>query len=328
MMVLGLLLVAAALFLVVKNLREERAAEDIAGETLAALKQSIPENANLSEPELRLTDARGNDVEWPLDAAGEPLPWPVDVDGVPLPWVTDANGNAVYWPADAAGKPLPAAASRNLLPRSAENAGNIEWPQDADGALLPWVSDGGGYCVPWPVDDSGTKLGWAEIRAGWREFIRDFIERFWNFSDMPAFVRNPDMEMPVVMLGGDAYIGTLEVPKFDLELPVMSDWSYPGLKKAPCRYSGSIYAGDMVIAGHNYARHFSPIKQLQVGDEVRFTDVDGNVFIYQVAMTETLGKYAVDEMLEGEWELTLFTCTYGGGSRATVRCELKTYICP
>ena len=36
---------------------------------------------------------------------------------------------------------------------------------------------------------------------------------------------------------------------------------------------------------------------------------------------ETLDADAVDYMSAGDWDLTLFTCTYGGQSRVTIRCE-------
>lgn len=118
----------------------------------------------------------------------------------------------------------------------------------------------------------------------------------------------------------------LEVPDKNVRLPVMDDWSEENLKLTPCRYAGSLYRGDMVIAGHNYYRHFSPIKWLEVGTEVRFTDVNGNVFIYEVCSRETIAADDVDGMLTGEWDLTLFTCTTGGRSRVAVRCELKSII--
>ena len=75
-----------------------------------------------------------------------------------------------------------------------------------------------------------------------------------------------------------------------------------------------------VIAAHNYKTHFGRLKELRPGDEVRFTDTEGNAFRYTVAELETLGKYDVEEMAAGDWDLTLFTCTYGGQSRVTVRC--------
>ena len=36
--------------------------------------------------------------------------------------------------------------------------------------------------------------------------------------------------------------------------------------------------------------------------------------------TVTLPETAVEEMRAGEWDLTLFTCTYDGRARVTVRC--------
>jgi len=61
------------------------------------------------------------------------------------------------------------------------------------------------------------------------------------------------------------------------------------------------------------------LKNLVQGDAVTFTDMDGNVFCYQVAEIETLPPYATQEMTSGEWDLTLFTCTIGGQNRLTLR---------
>ena len=139
-------------------------------------------------------------------------------------------------------------------------------------------------------------------------------------AEIPAYLLDPGREMPAVEVDGGRYIGVLEVPSLGLELPVMETWSYPNLRVAPCRYSGSAYQDDLIIAAHNYKTHFGRLKELRPGDEVRFTDTEGNVFRYAVAELETLGKYDVEEMTSGDWDLTLFTCTYGGQSRVTVRC--------
>ena len=93
------------------------------------------------------------------------------------------------------------------------------------------------------------------------------------------------------------------------------------LKLAPCRYLGSAYQDDLIIAAHNYRRHFGSLKNLSPGDEVIFTDAEGTMFSYVVAKTETIDGSAVEEMNRGDWALTLFTCTLGGKSRVTVRCE-------
>lgn len=127
--------------------------------------------------------------------------------------------------------------------------------------------------------------------------------------------------MPIVVVDGHGYVGTLSIDALDLELPVISEWSYPALKVAPCRYAGTPYAGNFVIAAHNYASHFGRLKSLEVGDEVRFCDADGNVFRYRVSVIDVLAPDAVQEMTAGEWPLSLFTCTLDSASRVTVRCE-------
>ena len=138
---------------------------------------------------------------------------------------------------------------------------------------------------------------------------------------VPEYVKNPEMEMPTVEVNGQECVGMIEIPALGLKLSVISEWSDAKLKKAPCRYSGSAYLKNMIIAGHNYRTHFSGIKRLNPGDSVVFTDADGNVFSYEVAEIETVGGYDIEKMEAGDWDLTLFTCTNKGKARAAVRCR-------
>lgn len=143
-------------------------------------------------------------------------------------------------------------------------------------------------------------------------------------QNIPDYILNPDMDMPeytLKSLGDVACIGILEIPALNLELPVISSWSYSSLRLAPCRYSGSAYKGDLVIAAHNYQSHFGGLRTLPEGSEVFFTDAVGNRFSYYVAVTEALTPWSVDDMTSGEWPLTLFTCTLDSQNRVTVRCE-------
>ena len=138
---------------------------------------------------------------------------------------------------------------------------------------------------------------------------------------VPEYKKNPEMGMPTVEVNGQECVGMIEIPALGLKLPVISEWSDAKLKKAPCRYSGSAYLKNMIIAGHNYRTHFSGIKRLNPGDSVVFTDADGNVFSYEVAEIETVGGYDIEKMEAGDWDLTLFTCTNKGKARAAVRCR-------
>ena len=156
-----------------------------------------------------------------------------------------------------------------------------------------------------------------------KDVAQDFLEDVQSIineeqSEQPLL---NDTKMTTVEVDGYDCIGILSVPVLDLELPVLTDWSYAKLKKAPCHYYGSYYEKDFVIAAHNYKSHFGRLSKLQAGDIVVFTDVSGTVHYYEVVILETLPKNATKEMITSGFDLSLYTCTLGGGSRVTVRCN-------
>jgi sortase A len=137
----------------------------------------------------------------------------------------------------------------------------------------------------------------------------------------PELLTDEEKKMTEVEIDGYAYIGYLSIPNLGLELPVMSSWSYSQLRRAPCRYSGSVRGEDLVLMAHNYKNHFGRISRLNLNDSVSFTDMDGITTHYKVAALDILESTAVETMTAGEFDLTLFTCTYGGKSRVTVYCN-------
>jgi len=138
---------------------------------------------------------------------------------------------------------------------------------------------------------------------------------------IPDYMLNPEMDMPCVTIDGVEYIGTVTLPSIGLKLPVAAELTMPVLKNSPCRYSGSAYLDNMVIAAHNYRSYFRDLQKLSSGDAVIFTDTDGNVFEYTVRETEILQPTEIDKMTSYTDGLTLFTCTASGRARVTVRCE-------
>lgn len=130
-----------------------------------------------------------------------------------------------------------------------------------------------------------------------------------------------DLIMTEVIVDGNAYIGYLSIPSLNLELPVLADWDYSLLQVAPCRYSGSVRGNDLVLMAHNYASHFGTISDLCQGDILYFVDMEGRAVEYQVVGHDVLDPSAVEEMTAGDFDLTLFTCTYGGTKRITVYCD-------
>lgn len=130
-----------------------------------------------------------------------------------------------------------------------------------------------------------------------------------------------DPELPVVEIDGNEYVGEISIPAIGIDLPVMSEWSYPRLKIAPCRQFGSSRTDDLVIAAHNYESHFGKLSSLSAGDSVIFTDMDGIENQYVVSKIEVLDPHSVEEVEHSGYALVLYTCTYGGKTRVTVFCD-------
>lgn len=130
-----------------------------------------------------------------------------------------------------------------------------------------------------------------------------------------------DPTMTVTEINGYAYVGYLSIPDLRLELPVMSDWDYVRLKTAPCRHFGSTKTDDLVIAAHNYQSHFGRLKELEIGDAVTFTDMDGEIIDYTVSATGTVAPTDVETVVNSGHDLVLYTCTPGGQTRVCVFCD-------
>lgn len=131
-----------------------------------------------------------------------------------------------------------------------------------------------------------------------------------------------DLIMTEKVIKGHAYIGYISIPELELELPVMSEWNHQKLQISPCRYAGTLRGRDLVIMAHSYASHFGHLSSLSEGAQVQFTDIDGTVWNYEIAAIDILGAYDVEEMVAGEYDMTLFTCTKDRQHRVTVRCNM------
>lgn len=145
----------------------------------------------------------------------------------------------------------------------------------------------------------------------------DFFEGFEEDDE--------ETESPVKDVEGEQFIGYLTMPTVNLELAVMSDWSYEKLDISPCRYRGNAENKDLIIAAHNYSSHFRNIDGLNSGDIFYFTDVNGKVYEYQVISTEQINGTDIDAMVndtDESWDITMFTCTLDGRNRITVRGKM------
>ncbi|MGN0243359.1 MAG: sortase [Lachnospiraceae bacterium] len=161
---------------------------------------------------------------------------------------------------------------------------------------------------------------YRDERAG--KQAQTLLNEFIKTKDHDVETEGVTGEMPKITLQGYSVIGVIEIPRADIQLPVLSDWSYDLLNVAPCRYSGSVEDGDLIILGHNYQSHFTPLQNCVVGDEVKLWDVNHNLYQYRIEKVEKLYKTELDRLTSSDYDLTIFTCTYGGQSRFVARCML------
>lgn len=137
-----------------------------------------------------------------------------------------------------------------------------------------------------------------------------------------VLAEQPQEERSLFPEDGRDYYGIVSIPSLELRLPVLAEYREADLKLMPCRYAGEVEEGTLVIVGHNYSAHFGGLRKLEQGDVLAFETEDGSTYRYEVAAIEYLGQTDVDAMLNGDWDLTLYTCSYSETSFLTIRCRL------
>ena len=152
----------------------------------------------------------------------------------------------------------------------------------------------------------------AEAQTVVQDLQEKVVEQTQSAASAPAIdTSSLDPELPVVERDGYEYVGTVSIPAIGIDLPVMSEWSYPKLKISPCRQFGSSRTDDLVIAAHNYESHFGKIGTLMDGIENHYT----------VSAIEVHDPTDVEAVEHSGHDLVLYTCTYGGKTRIVVFCD-------
>ena len=160
-----------------------------------------------------------------------------------------------------------------------------------------------------------------ELAAGHSENVITTVEDI----SMITTVEEVAPEKSLVPADGREYIGIIEIQPLNIKLPVLATYTDADMKTTPCVYYGTRDNGNLVIVGHNYDSQFGNFNQLNKDDTVtaKLTMVDGGVYTYTSKLIEDLEPDQIDEMLAGDWDLTLFTCSYSGEKRITIRFDLE-----
>ena len=132
-----------------------------------------------------------------------------------------------------------------------------------------------------------------------------------------------NMEMPVLQIGGEDYIGLLDIPAFGLTLPIGSSWDTGKVTTYPCRFWGTVYDGSLIVGGADQPGQLDCLDQIWNGSIVTVTDMTGSVFRYVVSSVERSKTAHSDVLVDESAALTLFVRDAYNLEYIIVRCAVK-----
>lgn len=122
-------------------------------------------------------------------------------------------------------------------------------------------------------------------------------------------------------------IGKINIPKINIEYPVIRETTEEYLKIAPTKLCGPDInePGNLCIIGHNYKNNefFSNLSLLQKNDKVYLTNSIGKKQEYTVYDKYTVLETdlsCINQDTKGKVEATLITCTKNKKERFVVKC--------
>ena len=120
----------------------------------------------------------------------------------------------------------------------------------------------------------------------------------------------------VVTYEGFTVMGRMEIPKIDLDLPVLERATKNSLEKSigVLMGPGLNQVGNTIIVGHNYRNgtFFSRNNELENGDKIYITDTTGTRIeytIYNIYTTSSEDSEYITRDTAGKREISLSTCT-------------------
>lgn len=150
-----------------------------------------------------------------------------------------------------------------------------------------------------------------------------------DITDEEETVEIPSVHIATSNDGTDYYtIATINIPKINVNYPILSETTTELLKISPCKFWGADpnQVGNFCIVGHNYRNSlfFSKVPTLEYGDIIEITDLSGKTVQYSV-----YNKYIVNpddttcttQLTNGRTEITLITCTNDSKQRYVIKAN-------
>lgn len=154
-----------------------------------------------------------------------------------------------------------------------------------------------------------------------QQIVKDIYELIPDVEDAVPEISS-DITMPVMEIDGYDFTGIIEVPAYGKTLPVYGGWQKNKLKRFPCRYTGSIYDGSLIIGASENTGQFDITKLITGGDEVLFTDMTGLRYPYVVTDIYMTKDVSTENLRAQKADLLLFIKSSFGSDYMLISCEL------
>lgn len=139
---------------------------------------------------------------------------------------------------------------------------------------------------------------------------------------------NSSDSFPYIEFEGYQAIGIIQIPKINIEYPILIESNENTLAKSITRVgNGTVNGiGNLALAGHNYidGSMFGKIDELENGDEISILDLNGNKVTYKIFgkfVTDPNDVSVLEPVQQNVREVTLITCTNGNKNRLIIKAR-------
>ncbi len=142
------------------------------------------------------------------------------------------------------------------------------------------------------------------------------------------FTANEGQQAANVQYNGYDVVGIIEIPSINIKYPIINKTNDTTMKYSITKFSGGDInsIGNFTVAGHNNLNGtmFGKVKRLQIGDEIKMTDLYNNTVTYQIFdiySVEPNDVSCLESVDENTREITLITCTNGHLNRLITKAR-------
>ena len=116
-----------------------------------------------------------------------------------------------------------------------------------------------------------------------RDMSQNYVQKLRTIMPEPinaTLEARRDNALPVLSIDGTDFVGIVEMPRYNLSLPICADWGQNS--DLPCLFNGSIYNSTLQIGATSQKGQFDFYREISVGDQILFYDMEGNRYILEI----------------------------------------------